>query len=76
MADLLAVTFAMSDVLGPARRRGFVVWRPSHYERDVIFAVMTKRLCHVRRSSGTHGDSELHARRGRHIYLHGSPSKR
>jgi nitroimidazol reductase NimA-like FMN-containing flavoprotein (pyridoxamine 5'-phosphate oxidase superfamily) len=67
-----------SDVLGPGpRTRVRRLANKANYESDVIFAIIDEaRLCHV---SAIVGGSAmviptLHAREGRILYLHGSPS--
>jgi nitroimidazol reductase NimA-like FMN-containing flavoprotein (pyridoxamine 5'-phosphate oxidase superfamily) len=68
----------MSDVLGPGpKTRVRRLPAKANYERDVIFAIIDEApLCHV--AAIVQGSAmvipTLHARDGRTLYLHGSPS--
>jgi len=66
------------DVLGPGpRTRVRRLPAKAHYDEDTIFSILDEgRLCHV--AATVHGKPlalpTLHAREGRTIFLHGSPS--
>lgn len=68
----------MSDELGPGpKSRVRRLPAKATYDRDVIFAVVDEApLCHVAAivNGGAMVIPTLHAREGRTVYLHGSPS--
>lgn len=68
----------MSDVLGPGpKTRVRRLAEKANYDADVIFAVIDEApLCHVAAIVKGHAlvIPTLHAREGRTLYLHGSPS--
>ena len=68
----------MSDVLGPGpKTRVRRLAEKANYDANVVFAVIDEApLCHVAAVVNGHATliPTLHAREGRTLYLHGSPS--